>query len=82
MTKVLLYLTHLQLTEVDNQYFIFFIEVGNFISEKKHLMIFHKLCFKNRFSKVPNFLILMEHNQFKRYEKMRTFLKFNLRGLC
>ena len=34
VTKVLLYLTHLPLTDINNQYLIFLIGLGNFVSEK------------------------------------------------
>ena len=68
-TKVLLYLTLSSLPEVNKQYLIFFIEVGEIYIRNSGLI--------SGFSKEPNFLRLMDHNQFKALPKMCKFLKFN-----
>ena len=81
-TKILLNLTHLTLTEVNNLYLNFFIGLGHFVQEKKVWRFSTNYAQKTGFSKVPIFGRFLDHDQFKECAKMRTFLKIKLRGLC
>ena len=81
-TKVLLNITHLPLTEINNLYLNFFIGLWSFVKEKNTCRFSTNYALKTGFSKVPIFGRFLYHDKFKECAKMRTFLKFKLRSLC